>query len=360
MKAVKTLFVGLAERGYDILIGDGLLDDLGGLLKPLCAGAPVAVVTDENVWRLLGERAESSLSAAGLPFQTVIIPAGEASKSMRGLSVLYDAFAGMKLARNGLVAALGGGVVGDLCGFAAATWMRGVRFVQVPTTLLAQVDSSVGGKTAINLPQGKNMAGVFYQPVLVAIDPSTQRTLPEREVRSGMAEVVKYGAIRSNTLFGLLSGQGAESALPEIIYECCRLKSEIVARDEHDFGERMLLNFGHTFGHAIEKVSGFDRYRHGEAVALGMTLAALAGEEMGLTAPGTAEALERALTRHGLDTKYRGDAAALLPALAADKKSLGGEIQMVLLRHIGEAFAHRVGFSEVGRVLKRVAEKWTR
>jgi 3-dehydroquinate synthase len=348
----KKLTVGLAENSYDILIGDGLIGGLGALLKPLCAcEGPVAAVTDENVWRAWGERFASSLAGAGIKFRLTELPPGEGNKSIAGLEKLYGAFAAMKLARNGLVVAFGGGVIGDLCGFAAATWMRGVRFVQVPTTLLAQVDSSVGGKTAINLPQGKNLVGAFYQPELVVIDPLSLRTLPEREVRSGMAEVIKYGAIRSARLFGDLS-ENSRPDLPEVIGECCRLKSEIVERDEFDFGERMLLNFGHTFGHAIESKSGFDRYRHGEAVAFGMTIASDIAERLKLAEPGTAGALRRALSVHGLETEYPGDAAELLPALASDKKSLGQGVQMILPRRVGEAFARRMSFSEIEAALR--------
>jgi 3-dehydroquinate synthase len=268
MDRVKTLTVGLSGNSYDILIGDGLLDNLGEMLKPLCAPVgpaaaepvtttgPIAVVTDENVWELHGSRFASSLSGAGVDFEPIVLPSGERNKSLLGLSSLYEAFARLPLARDGLVVAFGGGVTGDLCGFAAATWMRGVRFVQVPTTLLAQVDSSVGGKTAINLPQGKNLVGAFYQPKLVVIDPQTLDTLPDREMRSGMAEVIKYGAIRSSSLFETLAKKIGPEDLSDVIYECCSIKSEIVARDERDFGERMLLSFGHTLGHAIEKQSG--------------------------------------------------------------------------------------------------------
>jgi 3-dehydroquinate synthase len=347
---VKKISVELAENGYDILIENGLLGDAGRLLEPFCPqNDPIAVVTDENVWKAWGEAFADSLAKAKLVFQAVVIPAGEGHKSMKGLAELYDAFSWMKLTRNGLVVALGGGVVGDLGGFAAATWMRGVRLVQVPTTLLAQVDSSVGGKTAVNLPQGKNLVGTFYQPKLVLIDPLTLRTLPEREMQSGMADVIKYGAIRSVSLFETLSNSAFD--LSDVIYECCRIKSEIVAHDERDLGERMLLNFGHTLGHAIEKRSNFEGYRHGEAVALGMVLAASMGEKMGLTEPGAADVLGHTMQRYGLETKYPGDLKELVPALSMDKKNLDGRIQFVLLRRIGEAFPRRMSLSEIGKAM---------
>jgi 3-dehydroquinate synthase len=359
LKTLKTLTVKVPGSEYDILIGNGLLQNTGTLLKTRCSvNAPVAVVTDENVWALYREPFSLSLAEAGVAFRATVLPAGEESKSLQGLSFLYDAFADQGLTRSQLVVAFGGGVVGDLAGFAAATWMRGVPFFQIPTTLLAQVDSSVGGKTAVNLPQGKNLVGAFYQPKLVVIDPLTLRTLSEREVKSGFAEVVKYGAIRSLPLFESLAGEDDFVDLPDVIHECCRIKSEIVARDERDLGERMLLNFGHTFGHAIEKETAFLRYRHGEAVAFGMTLAVTAGERMGLTEPGAADALRRVLNARGLDTEYFdyacgcGDPITLLPALAADKKSLGDGIQMVFLRRMGEAFVRRTTLSELEAALR--------
>ena len=347
---MEKISVELAGNGYDILIEDGLLENAGKLLEPFCPrNGPIAVVTDENVWKAWGEPFTASLSKAKLVFQRVVMPPGEGNKSMKGLTVLYDAFSRMKLARNGLVVTFGGGVIGDLGGFASATWRRGVRFAQVPTTLLAQVDSSVGGKTAINLPQGKNLAGVFYQPKRVLIDPLTLRTLPEREMRSGMAEVIKYGAIRSASLLKGLVGLAFDwSAL---IAACCRIKSEIVARDERDVGERMLLNFGHTLGHAIEMRSHFEGYRHGEAVALGMILAASIGEKMGLTELGVADVLRHTMRQYGLETEYAGDRRELIPALSMDKKSLDGGVQFVLLRRIGEAFVHPMSLSEIGDAL---------
>ena len=349
MDAVKTqkLTVGFEDGRYDILIGKGLLRELGGLLAPFRKNAPLAVVSDENVWVAHGETFASSVDSLG---SVIILPPGEGIKSLEGLSRLYGDFARRKLTRNGLVVAFGGGVIGDLAGFAAATWMRGVRLVQVPTTLLAQVDSSVGGKTAINLPQGKNLAGAFHQPELTVIDPAVLDSLPERERRCGMAEVVKYGAIRSRPLFEALGNEEGEPDLAGLIHVCCQIKAEIVARDERDFGERMLLNFGHTLGHAIEKSGSFETYRHGEAVAMGMVLAARAGEAMGLTEPGTVNALCRVLTTQGLKTEYPGDLMSLFPLLSADKKSAGDGVQMVLLRRVGEAFTRHVAFEDLKKI----------
>jgi 3-dehydroquinate synthase len=364
VESARKLPVRLEKNGYDILIADGLLDRTGDLVRPLCPGGAVAVVTDGNVWREHGERLSASMSRADIAFEPIILPPGEENKSMQGLAGLHGSFAGLALTRKSLAVAFGGGVVGDLCGFAAATWMRGIRYVQVPTTLLAQIDSSVGGKTAVNIPQGKNLAGAFHQPSLVVTDPSALKTLPPREMQSGMAEAVKYGAIRSAPLFELaasLSEARLSDVIHEIIYECCRIKCELVSMDELDRGDRMLLNFGHTFGHAIEKKSGFEKYRHGEAVAFGMILAAGVGESLGVTAPGTADALRRTLASCGLQTEYPGSAEELLPILAADKKSFngdgGGGVQMVLLRHIGAAFIRPASFSEIGSALGSVTAK---
>jgi 3-dehydroquinate synthase len=231
--------------------------------------------------------------------------------------------------------------------------MRGVRLVQVPTTLLAQVDSSVGGKTAVNHVHGKNLIGAFYQPKLVVIDPETLRTLPAREVRGGMAEAIKYGAIRSRALFDRLDGDMKPAALSEIIEACCRIKGGIVVRDERDFGERMLLNFGHTFGHAIERRHGFGHYTHGEAVAFGMVIAARLGERLALTQPGAADALRRLLVRHGLEPDYPEAPGVLVPAMESDKKSDGGGVRIVFLRQIGDAFTWAMRFADLEAALSQ-------
>jgi 3-dehydroquinate synthase len=352
---VSVIPVALAGKEYDILIGRGLLDAAGKLISPFrVSSGPIAIVTDENVWRLWGERLKSSLSDSGIGWAPVIFPAGEASKTLDGLSSLYDGFARMALGRDGLVIAFGGGVAGDMAGFAAATWMRGVRYVQIPTTLLSQIDSSVGGKTAINLPHGKNLAGAFHQPKLVLIDPATLETLPEREIKCGMAEAIKYGAIRSAALFEGLAEKtaGGLEEIGEIIGECCRIKSEITARDEFDSGERMLLNFGHTFGHAIEKVTGFGSYSHGEAVAFGMAIAADLGERAGFTRPGTGDEIRRALAAWGLAVDCPIDTAELLPLVSFDKKSVDGGTRMIFLRRIGEAFINEMSFTEIGALMK--------
>jgi 3-dehydroquinate synthase len=341
--------VELGKKSYDIVIGSGLLQEFGPRIAALCGPdftGGIAVVTDSNLWERYGHAFTASMKSAGLnagsDWTPVVLDPGEHNKSLKGLDKLYSAFGAMRLRRGGLVAALGGGVVGDLSGMAAATWMRGVRYVQIPTTLLAQVDSSVGGKTAINLNEGKNLAGVFYQPALVLIDAALLETLPEREFRSGMAEVVKYGAIRSRPLFDRLTRKPDAAALAEIVAECCRIKSEFVERDELDTGERMLLNFGHSFGHAIEKLGGYQRHNHGEAVAMGMALAAETGEKMGLTADGSAARIKEVLEMYGLDTVCPYAPEKLLPQMELDKKNESGKIRLILIKEIGAAFIHTV------------------
>jgi len=356
---MKTLKVGLEQNSYDIVIEPGLLSKLGALIQPFIENSgSVAVVTDENVWRCHGGAFDAAMRAGGIGYRPVVVPPGEAGKSLQGLSGVYDAFADMALQRGGLVVAFGGGVVGDLCGFACATWMRGVRFVQVPTSLLAHVDSSVGGKTGINLPYGKNIVGAFYQPKFVVIDPETLTTLPEREVRCGMAEIIKYAAIRSKDLFELLQERPDNRVLSQIIYDCCAIKADIVARDERDLGERMLLNFGHTFGHAIEKKYNFERYNHGEAVAVGMVIAARVGEELGYTAPGTAQKMRSLLILHGLEAEYKdGRISDLTGLIAADKKSVGDGVHMVFLRDIGESFIQYIDFAALKSAVERMGRQ---
>ncbi|MDR1246068.1 MAG: 3-dehydroquinate synthase [Clostridiales Family XIII bacterium] len=351
--------VALKEAGYDICIEDGLIRDFGALIRERLgepAERETALVTDRNVWDRYERAISASFARAELKFRAVVLNPGEENKSLTGLGGLYDAFSEMQLRRDGLVVAFGGGVIGDLAGFAAATWMRGVRYVQIPTTLLAQVDSSVGGKTAVNTNAGKNLAGVFYQPSLVLTDTALLSTLPEREFRSGMAEVIKYGAIRSKRLFDSLKKELSSEALRDCVGECCAIKGGIAERDEYDNGERMLLNFGHSFGHAIEKLGGFRRYNHGEAVAMGMALAAETGERMGLTARGSAEELRGLLSFHGLDADCPYSPAELSAHMELDKKNSGGVVRLILLTTLGNAFAMSLDPCEFSRAVGAARE----
>ena len=332
----------VSPRGNSrIVIGNGALARLGELAATAVKGRRVCVVTDANVGNLHLEPALASLRAAGFAAESVALPAGEKTKSVEWLVTLWNTFNGYGLTRSDLVVALGGGVVGDLAGFASATYLRGCAIVQVPTSLLAQVDSSVGGKTGIDLPFGKNLAGAFHQPAVVVVDPLVLKTLPPTRFAEGMAEVVKYGCIADAGLFADLEAfagnPGDAEALRAIIQRCVQIKADVVNRDELDTGERMLLNFGHTVGHAIEKVMGYGYISHGEAVAIGMTAAARLGESLGATPAGTAARIEALLKRFALPTTTAFTAADIFEAMLADKKKLGKQIHFILLEEIGRA-----------------------
>ncbi|MDR2163532.1 MAG: 3-dehydroquinate synthase [Clostridiales Family XIII bacterium] len=342
----RILTVGLGERSYDIVIGGGVFASAGARLADLAADGAICVITDENVNRLYGYALAEALGRVGIGYETFVIPPGERSKNMATLSDIYDWFwKDGRLNRFGLVVAFGGGVVGDLAGFAAATWMRGVRFVQIPTTLLAMVDSSVGGKTGIDTARGKNLVGAFHQPSLVLIDPKLLATLPGREFGAGLAEVVKYGAIASESLFSRLEAKGRDVELADVIYECCSIKANIVEADERDTGKRALLNFGHTFGHAIELKYGFERYNHGEAVAAGMHMAACVGERLGVTESGTAGRVGILLSN--LDLSFGKSVDGLIDYMRSDKKVLTDGVKLVLLTHVGDAITRNVAWNEL-------------
>lgn len=358
--------VDLAGRAYDIRIARGLLATAGPALAALAPGAGIAVVTDETVAGLHLEALQASLEAAGLRHASIILPAGEATKSWAMLGRVCDGVLAGRFERNDLVLALGGGVIGDLAGFAAAIIRRGMRFVQVPTTLLAQVDSSVGGKTAVNSPHGKNLIGAFHQPVLVLADTALLDTLPERELRAGYAETVKYGLIGDRDLFDWLEGgawRGVFAGGPErerAVEIACRAKSAIVARDETETGDRALLNLGHTFGHALEAVTGFDGRRlvHGEAVALGMAQAFRFSQRLGLCNGQDTHRVERHLAAIGLPVHLSqvpggaGTVDALMNAIRQDKKVSRGRLTFILARGIGESFIARdVAESDVAAFL---------
>jgi 3-dehydroquinate synthase len=333
--------VGLGERSYAIAIEAGLLDRAGEALAPYARGGRLAVVSDEGVWAAQGARLERS----GLDLAPVIVPAGEASKSWRRLEHVTERLLALGIERGDAIVAFGGGMVGDLAGFAAAILKRGCRYVQVPTTLLAQVDSSVGGKTAINAAGGKNLVGAFHQPAAVLIDPTTLDTLPPRELRAGYAEVVKYGLIADPTFFAWCEARGADllagdaEARLRAIGTSVGMKATIVGEDERETkGRRALLNLGHTFGHAIEAESGYEML-HGEAVALGTVLAFRFSAERGLCAEEDARRVEAHLASAGLPTRLAiGTPERLVAHMASDKKASGGRVPFILARGIGEAF----------------------
>jgi 3-dehydroquinate synthase len=346
-----TVPVALGARAYDIVIGRGLLGSLGHRLQALKPGAKAAIVTDANVEKLLLAATQSGLAAADVPATHISVPPGEGSKSFAMFERVCEALIAAKLERGDVVVALGGGVVGDLAGFCAAAVRRGLDYVQVPTTLLAQVDSSVGGKTAINSRHGKNLIGAFHQPILVVADTALLDSLPPREFRAGYAEVAKYGLLGDAGFFAWLEANaddvfaGAGAAREHAIATSCRMKAEIVARDERETGDRALLNLGHTFGHAFEAAAGFSgRLLHGEAVALGMGLAFDFSARLGLLPQAEAERVKRHLGKVGLPTHIRDVSGgvpgvdALMDLMAQDKKVRRGRLTFILVRAVGAAF----------------------
>jgi 3-dehydroquinate synthase len=343
--------VALPGRAYDIVIGDGVIAEVGARVAALGKARAVAIVTDETVGALHAGGVEAALAAAGLRHARITIPPGETSKSWDMFARVCDELLAAKIERNDTVLALGGGVVGDLAGFAAASLRRGVRFVQAPTSLLAQVDSSVGGKTGINSRHGKNLVGAFHQPALVLADTGLIRTLSPRERRAGYAEVVKYGLINDSGFFAWCERNGADvlacgPALGEAVAVACAAKAAIVMRDEREDGERALLNLGHTFAHAIERLTGYDSARavHGEAVAIGLALAFRFSVRLGLANGQDAGRVAAHLGACGLPTRLQdvpggaGSADALLDAMTQDKKVKAGRLGFILARGIGESF----------------------
>ncbi len=353
-RASRTVNVPLGDRAYDVLIGPDLLAEAGRLIAGRLGKARCGIVTDENVAKHHLASLEASLRAEGRHKGSIVLPAGEPTKSFRQLGPLCERLLELGLERGDLVVAFGGGVIGDLAGFAAGILRRGVRFVQIPTTLLAQVDSSVGGKTGINTPQGKNLIGVFHQPSLVIADTDVLKTLPPREMRAGYAEVVKYGLLGDANFFRWLEaahdgvfGFDLET-LVTAIETSVKAKAAIVARDEHETGDRALLNLGHTFGHALEAWTGYsDRLLHGEGVAIGMCLAFRFSERLGLCPEGTAARVAAHIAAVGLPTKIgdipggAADAAELVRLMGQDKKVKDGRLTFILVRDIGQAFVSR-------------------
>jgi len=342
--------VALGNRAYDIVIGRNVLSQLGTRMAALRPGARAAIVTDENVGRAHLATARKALESAGIGATHVAVPPGENSKSVPVFEQICEALIAARIERNDLVIALGGGVIGDLAGFAASAVRRGLDFIQVPTTLLAQVDSSVGGKTGINSKQGKNLIGAFHQPILVLADTALLDTLPERQLRAGYAEVAKYGLLGDADFFSWLETNWKDifagtAAREHAIAVSCRTKAMIVSRDERENGERALLNLGHTFGHALEAATGFsDRLLHGEGVALGMALAFAFSARRGLLPAAEAERVSRHLAAVGLPTKLAAISGELpgpdklLELMAQDKKVKRGKLALILARGIGAAF----------------------
>lgn len=358
---MRTVKVPLGSRSYDIRIGSGLLSRLGRDCAQLKLGERCAIITDTNVGRRYAKPAYEALLKAGFDPSLITVPAGETAKCLKSVNHCYDQLAKHRLERKSFIIALGGGVVGDLAGFVAASYLRGVAFVQVPTTLLAQVDSSVGGKVGINLKAGKNLVGAFYQPRLVLCDLDTMRTLPEREYRAGLAEVIKYGIIYDEALFGRLERdlpkvlRREPKLLTQVIARCCEIKAEVVGQDETENGLRAILNFGHTIGHSLEAISSYGRFLHGEAIAIGQVAAGKLSTRLTGLAEGEAQRMAHLFDRVGLPTSVHLNAPLrhkLFSAMKLDKKVADGEIKFVLAKRIGEVvWGQRVTEAEVIRAL---------
>lgn len=337
------LTVNLGEKSYPIYIENNILKNAGVYISEVFKGKRIMIVSDDSVFPLYGETLLNSLKDT-YECHTIVLPHGESTKNFQSLPVIYSAMLKAKISRSDLVIALGGGVIGDLAGFAAASFLRGVKLIQVPTSLLAQVDSSVGGKVAVDLPEGKNLVGAFYQPSMVLIDPTVLSTLPKRYVNDGMGEVIKYGCIKDASLFELLekynSFEELDEVLPSIIERCVDIKQIVVEHDQFDTGERMLLNFGHTLAHTIEQRCNYERESHGEAVGIGMYQLSLIAEEKGLTAAGTSERILNLLKTYGLPYECGFTLGELTEAITLDKKNLSGKLNLILLKEIGESYIY--------------------
>ena len=341
------LTVNLGENSYPIFIENGIIKKSGEHIFQIFSGQKIMIVSDDNVFPLYGQQVMDSLK--DYECHSLVLPHGEPTKNFQSLPKIYTAMLDAKLTRSDLVIALGGGVIGDLAGFAAASYLRGIKLVQIPTSLLAQVDSSVGGKVAVDLPQGKNLVGAFYQPKMVLIDPDVLNTLPPHFISDGMGEVIKYGCIKDGSLFDRLcahsSFEDLKPELPEIIARCVDIKRIVVEADQFDTGERMLLNFGHTLAHTIEQYYNYERESHGEAVGIGMYQITLMAEGKGLTGSGCADQIKKALDIYGLPSSCGLPVTDLTKAITLDKKNLNGKLNVVLLKELGSSYVYPTDIS---------------
>lgn len=339
-------------KPYDIFIQRGVIDSCGAYAKNLSGAQKVTVVTDTNVAPLYLERVQASLQKEGFEVRSHIFTAGEESKHLGTIAEIYNTLADFRMSRKDIIVALGGGVCGDMAGFAAATYLRGIDFIQVPASLLAQVDSSVGGKTGVDLSYGKNLVGAFHQPIAVLIDPDMLKTLPDKFVVDGMAEVIKYGCIKEKDFFEKLENENALEHIEDVIERCVSIKRDVVNRDAKEAGERMLLNFGHTLGHSIEKLYNFTGITHGMAVAIGMVLISRAGEKHGITESGTTERIIKLCEKYGLPTSDKASFKDMADAAKSDKKTAGGNINLVLLTKIGNSFTQKLSLDTLEDFIK--------
>ena len=341
------LNVDLPDKNYDIIIKKGLIHDIGEHVKSVYKNKKLAIITDTNVNRIYGESLKCNLEESGFDVHFIVVKAGESSKSIEVLQDVYDRLLALNITRGDMIITFGGGVIGDLGGFAASTLLRGIKFIQVPTSLLAQIDSSIGGKVAVNLPKGKNLVGSFYHPEAVFIDPDLLDTLEQRFIADGMAEVIKYGCIRDRELFDRLMNFESQEALfehiEEVIHDCCDIKRAIVEDDEKDLGIRMILNFGHTLGHVIENYYNYELYTHGEGVAMGMYHITERSEKLGLTEAGSADLIKEILQKYNLPFQMPDiPKEDILKTISLDKKSHVNDISLVLIERIGDAFLKKI------------------
>lgn len=353
---MEQITVNLGERSYPIYIGRNNLDMVGELMKKKGLHGKAACVTNTTVGKLYGNRVVDSLCKAGFEVFRIDIPDGEEYKSLEWLSYIYDKLTEYKMERQSPIIALGGGVVGDIAGFAAATYLRGVPYIQIPTTLLSQVDSSVGGKTGVNHPKGKNLIGAFYQPKMVLLDVDVLKTLGERDIKAGLAEVIKYGIIRDADFFSFLEENYADvlklgDGLLHVVKMSCGIKARVVEEDEREAGIRSVLNFGHTFGHAVETMTGYKELRHGEAVAIGMAAAARLSFKLGLCSKDVCKRIEGLLAKVALPTKLSDincqiSAHDLFKVVELDKKAAGGKIKFVMVEDIGKVIFKQMGAAD--------------
>ncbi|NLY71188.1 MAG: 3-dehydroquinate synthase [Clostridiales bacterium] len=352
----QTLTINTKLQKYKVVTEIGLFHKLGNILSQLFPGRKFAVITDDTVKGLYEERLNKQMNEAGLQWTLISLPPGESSKSFDMIPKLYSKLLDFQLARDDVIVAFGGGVIGDIAGFTAATFLRGVNLIMVPTTLMAMVDASIGGKNGANLPEGKNMAGTFYQPKEVLIDPDFVRTLPDRVFEDGMAEVIKYGCVFDPDLFSDLMAKAKRSdgsGIESIIYRCCLIKKQIIELDSQDHGIAMLLNFGHTLGHCIEDYFPDGKYTHGEAVAIGMYMTTVASERAGLTVPNTSSLVKDILICYNLPYQLPEgtNIVEMVEAVKRDKKRRDDMLNLVLIEKIGKGFFHKIDKSEYASFL---------
>ena len=345
------LSIDLSHSKYDIVIERGLLSRIGKEVKEVFVGNKIFILTDENVDKYYGDKVVKALEASGYMVKKLALKAGEETKSFNTLPMVYNELLDFKINRSDLILTLGGGVIGDLGGFVASTYLRGVSFIQCPTTLLAQVDSSVGGKVGVDLERGKNLVGSFYHPKKVIIDPEVLSSLTDKFFNDGMAEVIKYGCIKDSEFFKKLqSFKNKEEVMNNIeyvIHNCCKIKKEVVEKDEKDTGDRMLLNFGHTIGHAIEQYYNFSKYTHGEAVAIGMYEITKLSETLGETKKGEAEIIKDILIKYNLPYKLDVSIDEIKEAMTLDKKNLGKKLNLIFITEIGNSFVKPIDQSQL-------------